>query len=184
MRTSEINVLWVKDICAEGIHVGNSWCKYMGLKSCKNGEVRDIPIPISKELKDELLIHAQLNPLYNGETSFIFFGLELRKSSCPKQWNKYLKRALKKAGDLNPEEITFYSWRHFFISRMLDVIQDNRIVMVLSRHKTTAMLDHYGKTLEQKKTLTIAKKAFAEVFKDEQFDNPESRALSKLTTNM
>ena len=167
MRTSEVSALRVKDIYAEGIHVGNSWCKYMGLKSCKNGEERDIPIPISKELREELLIQAQLNPLYNGETSFIFFGLDPSKPSCPKQWNKYLKRALKKAGYPKPEEITFYSWRHFFISRMLDVIQDKRIVMALSGHKTTAMLDHYGKHLEQKKTFTIAKKAVAEVFKAE-----------------
>ncbi|WP_443737928.1 hypothetical protein [Treponema sp.] len=34
-------------------------------------------------------------------------------------------------------------------SRMLDVILDKRVVMALSGHKTTAMLDHYGKHLEQ-----------------------------------
>jgi hypothetical protein len=30
----------------------------MGLKSCKNGEERDIPIPISDELREGLMIQV------------------------------------------------------------------------------------------------------------------------------
>ena len=166
MRAGEIAALRVKDIQADGIHVGNSWCKYMGLKTCKNGEERDIPIPISSELHDELMIQAQMNPLFDGENSFIFFGLNPNKPACSKQWNKYLKRALKSAGYPNPKEICFHSWRHFFCSRMLDIIPDKRIVMALSGHKTEAMLAHYGKHLEQERTFAIAKEAIKEVFKE------------------
>lgn len=32
------------------------------LKSCKNGEERDIPIQISNELRDELMLQPQMNP--------------------------------------------------------------------------------------------------------------------------
>lgn len=72
----------------------------------------------------------------------------------------------------NPKEICFHFWRHFFCSRMLDVIPDKRVVMTLSGHKTTAMLDHYGKHLEQEKTLAIAKEAIKEVFKNESTNEP------------
>ncbi|WP_443738335.1 hypothetical protein [Treponema sp.] len=34
---------------------------------------------------------------------------------------------------------------------------DKRVVMALSGHTTTAMLEHYGKHMEQEKTLAIAK---------------------------
>lgn len=94
MRAGEIAALRVKDIQPDGIHVGSSWCKYMGLKSCKNGEGRDIPIPISDELREELMIQAQMNPYFDGDESFIFFGMDPTKPACSKQWNKYLKRAL------------------------------------------------------------------------------------------
>ena len=62
MRAGEIAALRVKDILLDGIHVGSSCCKYMGLKSCKNGEERDIPIQISSELRDELMLQTQMNP--------------------------------------------------------------------------------------------------------------------------
>lgn len=182
MRTNEVAALRVKDITPEGIHVGNSWCRYMGLKTCKNGEERDIPIPISKELRDELMMQAQLNPLYDGENSFIFFGLDPEKPCCPKQWNKYLRRALEKLGYKDPKEISFYSWRHFFVSRMLDVIPDKRIVMALSGHKTTAMLEHYGKHLEQEKTFEIAKQAIQEVFKEDVGESVKAKTEYKMVS--
>ncbi len=111
MRAGEIAVLRVKDIQPDGIHVGSSWCKYMGLKSCKNGEERDIPIPISDELKEELMIQAQMNPYFDGDESFIFFGMDPTKPACSKQWNKYLKRALTLMKYPNPKEICFHSFR-------------------------------------------------------------------------
>ena len=125
MRAGEIAALRVKDIQPDGIHVGSSWCKYMGLKSCKNGEERDIPIPISDELREELMIQAQMNPYFDGDESFIFFGMDPTKPACSKQWNKYLKRALTLMKYPNPKEICFHSWRHFFCSRMLDVFNVN-----------------------------------------------------------
>lgn len=184
MRAGEIAALRVKDIQPDGIHVGSSWCKYMGLKSCKNGDERYIPIPISKELRAELMLQAQMNPLFDDNESFIFFGLDPSKTACSKQWNKYLKRALTHMEYPNPKEICFHSWRHFFCSRMLDVIPDKRIVMALSGHKTTAMLDHYGKHLEQEKTLTIAKEAIKEVFKDENINTKEDFKNFKMAANI
>lgn len=154
----------------------------MGLKTCKNGEERDIPIPISKELREELMMQAQLNPLYDGENSFIFFGLDPEKPCCSKQWNKYLRCALEKLGYKDPKEISFYSWRYFFVSRMLDVIPDKRIVMALSGHKTIAMLEHYGKHLEQEKTFEIAKQAIQEVFKEDVEESVKAKTEYKMVS--
>ena len=70
-----------------------------------------------------------------------------------KQFNKYLKRALAEIGYADSKDICFHSWRHFFIARMLDYVQDKRYVMALSGHKTEAMLNHYGAHLEDEKGL-------------------------------
>lgn len=147
---------YVKSMAAEtGKIISMSYCKTCesrvrlywlpALKGKYIGEERDIPIPISDKLREELMLQAQMNPLFDGDESFIFFGMYPSKPACSKQWNKYLKRALSRMKYPNPKEICFHSWRLFFCSRMLDVIPDKRVVMALSGHKTTAMLDHYGK---------------------------------------
>ena len=68
----------------------------------------------------------------------------------------------------------FHSWRHFFCSRMLDVIPDKRVVMALSGHKTSAMLDHYGKHIEEEKTLEAVRRAMRELFVDDGEESVES----------
>lgn len=72
----------------------------------------------------------------------------------------------------------FHAWRHFFCSRMLDIIPDKRIIMALSGHKTSAMLDHYAKHLEDEKTLEVVHKAVKELFADNEDDSIEN-AMSK-----
>ena len=176
MRAGEIQGLRVKDIQDDGIHVNHSWSRYVGIKSCKNGESREIPIPISKSLKEELLNYAKFNPWDNGPEAFIFFAQKPGMPMNEKGWGKYLRRALREIGYENPDEICFHSWRHFFCSRMLDKITDKRIVMALSGHKTTAMLDHYAKHLEDEKTLEVVRQTMREVF----VNDPDESKLSGL----
>ena len=110
MRAGEIQTLTVDDLGEDKIYVRRSWSKYDGLKCCKNGEERSVPIPISHQL--------------------------------------YLKPKML----ADSKDICFHSsWRHFFIARMLDYVQDKRYVMALSCHKTEAMLNHYGGHLEDEK---------------------------------
>jgi len=109
MRAGEIRALTVDDLGNDEIYVRRSWSKYDGLKCCKNGEERSVPIPISHQL--------------------------------------YLKPKML----ADSKDICFHSWRHFFIARMLDYVQDKRYVMALSGHKTEAMLNHYGAHLEDEK---------------------------------
>ena len=56
--------------------------------------------------------------------------------------------------------------------------------MALSGQKTTAMLDHYGKHLEQEKTLAIAKEAIKEVFKNESTNEAVEIKNFKMVANM
>ena len=126
MRAGEIQALTVDDLGEDEIYVRRSWSKYDGLKCCKNGEERSVPIPISHQLYLKLKMLADFNPHDNG---FIFYSTVKDKPMDSKQFNKYLKRALKEVGFENSEDICFHSWRHFFISRMLDYVQDKRYVM-------------------------------------------------------
>ncbi len=175
MRASEIRGLRVCDIREDGIHVDHAWDRYArDTKCCKNGEARQLPIPISKELREELLIMGRLNPFCDTDRAFIFFSDKGNTPMDNSGWIKYLRRALAETGYDRPERIVFHSWRHFFCSRMLDVIPDKRVVMALSGHKTSAMLDHYGKHIEEEKTLEAVRRAMRELFVDDGEESVES----------
>lgn len=177
MRASEIRGLRICDIHAEGIIVDHAWDRYARAnKCCKNGEARQIPIPISKELREELLFLGKLNPFCETDKAYIFCSDKCNSPMDNSGWVKYLRRALEKIGYENPNDIVFHSWRHFFCSRMLDVIPDKRIVMALSGHKTSAMLDHYAKHLEDEKTLEIVRQAMKELFGDNEQDSVDNAA--------
>ena len=117
MRTGEIQALTVDDLGNDEIFVRRSWSKYDGLKCCKNGEER--AIPISHQLYLKLKMLADFNPHGNG---FIFYSTVKDKQMDSKQFNKYLKRALAEIGYADSKDICFHSWRHFFIARMLDYV--------------------------------------------------------------
>lgn len=125
MRASEIRGLRICDIHAEGIIVDHAWDRYARAnKCCKNGESRQIPIPISKELREELLFLGKLNPFCETDKAYIFCSDKSNSPMDNSGWVKYLRRALEKFGYESPNDIVFHSWRHFFCSRMLDVIPD------------------------------------------------------------
>lgn len=179
MRASEIRGLRICDIQADGVHVDHAWDRYArNNKCCKNGEARALPIPISKELRDELIMMGKLNPFCNTNEAYIFWSDKGNTPMDNSGWLKYLRRVLNDIGYEKPEEIMFHAWRHFFCSRMLDIIPDKRIVMALSGHKTSAMLDHYAKHLEDEKTLEVVRKAMKELFADNEDDSIEN-AMTK-----
>ena len=176
MRAGEIQALTVDDLGKDEIYVRKSWSKYDGLKCCKNGEERSVPIPISHQLYLKLKMLADFNPHHNG---FIFYSTVPEKPMDSKQFNKYLKRALKDIGFKTPEDICFHSWRHFFCSRMLDYFQDKRYVMALSGHKTEAMLNHYAAHLEDDKVVDLARNVMKKVFIDQKEDEETINMLNQ-----
>lgn len=175
MRAGEIQALTIDDLGDDEIYVRKSWSKYDGLKCCKNGEERSVPIPISHQLYLKLKMLADFNPFDNG---FIFYSTVPEKPMDSKQFNKYLKRALKDIGYENSREICFHSWRHFFCSRMLDYVKDKRYVMALSGHKTEAMLNHYAAHLEDDKVVDLARNVMKKIFIDQNEDEETINMLS------
>jgi len=162
MRQGEIAGLRGEDIGVDRLYVRHSWSKYDGLKCCKNGEEREVPI--APQIRDMLIAQARLNPHGEGMQGFIFFGLKPHQPTDPKNWLKYFHRALKEIGYSNPEEICFHAWRHLWCSRVCDVISDKRIVMTGSGHKTETMLDHYAEHIETDTAMNRLQSAEAQLF--------------------
>ena len=78
------------------------------LKETKTNECREIKIPT--KLREALIFQASLNPHNEGLKGFIFFGLKPSQPTDPKNWLKYLHRALESIGYSNPKEICFHAW--------------------------------------------------------------------------
>ena len=162
MRQGEIAALRLEDIGTDRIYIRHSWSKYEGLKETKTNECREIKIP--KQLRDMLLMQANMNPHGEGIKGFVFYGLNPEHPTDPKNWLKYLHRALKNIGYSKPKEICFHSWRHLWCSRVCDLISDKRVVMTGSGHKTEFMLDHYAEHLETEHALETLEKAQEQIF--------------------
>ncbi len=162
MRQGEIAGLRFEDIGVDRLYVKHSWSKYDGLKCCKNGEEREVPIAPS--LRDALIAQANLNPYGEGMKGFIFFGAQSSHPTDPKNWLKYLHRALEAIGYSNPKQICFHSWRHLWCSRVSDIIKDKRLIMSISGHKTETMLDHYAEHLEEENALGKMKSVTEKLF--------------------
>lgn len=162
MRQGEIAALRAEDIGTDRLYVKHSWSKYDSLKCCKNGEEREVPI--APQIRNALIAQARLNPYGEGMKGFIFFSLKPQQPTDPKNWLKYLHRALKDIGYSNPKEICFHSWRHLWCSRVCDIIEDKRVVMAGSGHKTETMLNHYAEHIESKNAMTRLQSAEATLF--------------------
>lgn len=162
MRQGEIAALRLEDIGADRIYIRHSWSKYEGLKETKTNESREIKIP--PQLRDMLIVQGNMNPHGEGIKGFVFYGLNPEHPTDPKNWLKYLHRALKNIGYSNPKEICFHSWRHLWCSRVCDLISDKRVVMTGSGHKTEFMLDHYAEHLETEHALETLEKAQEQIF--------------------
>ena len=162
MRQGEIAALRKEDIGTDRIYIRHSWSKYEGLKETKTNECREIKIP--SQLRDMLLMQANMNPHEEGIKGFVFYGLNPEHPTDPKNWLKYLHRALKNIGYSNPKEICFHAWRHLWCSRVCDLISDKRVVMTGSGHKTEFMLDHYAEHLETEHALETLEKAQEQIF--------------------
>lgn len=162
LRQGEVTALRLEDIGIDRLYIRHSWSKYDGLKCCKNGEEREVPI--APMLRDALLAQASLNPYHEGMQGFVFFGLKPSQPTDPKNWLKYLRRALASIGYSAPKAITYHSFRHLFCSRVSDVVVDKRLIMSVSGHKTETMLNHYASHLEEENALGRMKTVAEQIF--------------------
>ena len=111
-----------------------------------------------------LLVQAAMNPHKESLKGFIFYGLNPSHPTDPKNWLKYLHRALETIGYSDPKKICFHAWRHLWCSRISDLISDKRVIMTGSGHKTEFMLDHYAEHLEREHALEKLQKVQEKIF--------------------
>lgn len=173
LRQGEVVALRLEDIGVDRLYIRHSWSKYDGLKCCKNGEEREVPI--ASLIRNALLAQASLNPHNEGLKGFVFFGLVPSQPVDPKTWVKYLRRALGSIGYSNPKDITYHSFRHLYCSRVSDIVRDKRLIMSVSGHKTETMLNHYSSHLEEENSLAkmkeVAEKLFLPILNQNQEEN-------------
>ena len=143
MRAGEIQALRRCDIGENCIYVRHNYVykNGEGLKECKNGEEREIPI--TQDLRNMLLKQVLTNPYKEGDEAFIFWGLLPAQPMDAKPWLTALRRALKSIGYENPQDICFHAWRHFYASLMADLTPERKLQRATG-HKTLAMLQHYA----------------------------------------
>lgn len=143
MRMGEIQALRRCDIGEDRIYVRHNYVykNFEGLKECKNGESREVPI--SQELRNLLLKQVFQNPYKEGDEAFVFWGMLPGQPMDAKPWLTALRRALKSIGYENPAEICFHAWRHFYASLMADLTPERKLQRATG-HKTLAMLQHYA----------------------------------------
>lgn len=164
MRMGEIQALRRCDIGEDSIYVRHNYVykNGEGLKECKNGEEREVPI--SQELRQLLLKQAFTNPYKEGDEAFIFYGLLPGQPMDAKPWLTALRRALRSIGYESPKDICFHSWRHFYASLMADLTPERKLQRATG-HKTLAMLQHYANHAK-KEDLKIIQENEEILFKD------------------
>lgn len=159
MRAGEIQALMMQDIGADRIYVRHSWERGGGgLKTPKNGEEREIPIP--SQLSDLLLKQANKNPYNEGLKGYVFFGLIPGQPMDSKPWLTALRDALTQIGYDEPKKICFHAWRHLYSARMADHIEQRKLQRATG-HKTAAMLEHYANHAKEQDFIELRQTAEA-----------------------
>lgn len=140
MRLGEIRALRLCDIGKDRIYVRHSFNITEGLKTCKNGECREVVLPIV--LRDKLIKRAKQNPFDKTENAYVFWGRVPNKPIDAKTWIKGLNFAKKELG-ITRENITFHSWRHLFVTEMSHLV-DIKKLQQITGHKTEVMIELYS----------------------------------------
>lgn len=160
LRIGEVQALQIQDITNDCIYVRHNWARRDGLKCPKNGETRELKIPL--ELSNLLFNQIDHNPFGHNPDDFVFFGYTRNIPCGCRHWNEALHSILKKLEIPNYKNITFHSWRHFFTANMADHV-DERKLQLATGHKTLDMLEHYA-AHESQQTLnelgSVAKELF------------------------
>jgi integrase len=171
-RMGECLALRRNDIGANTLNIRHSWSPLDGLKCPKNGHTRGTPL--LPEVRAALLDLLKDNP-HDIEDPFVFYSLrEDRPVDC-KTILAGLKDAIEKVNaerkktdpdaemiDRKGRGICFHSWRHYFCSRMTDVLEGEKVAKV-SDHLSEAVFRKYADHIEAK-NITEVGAAAARVF--------------------
>jgi len=162
-RLGEILALRLSDIGEDTINIAHSFSRVDGLKLPKNNRKRIVPL--LPEVRAALLDLLNDNP-HDVDDSFIFYSLFPDKPVDPAVIRKGFKDALRKIDvDYKNRNICFHSWRHFFCSKITQIVDGEKVAKV-SGHLSDSVFKKYADHIEEKNIREIgdaAAKAFGSV---------------------
>jgi integrase len=158
-RSGECLALRGSDIGTDTLNIQHSYSVMDGLKSPKNGHKR--VAPLLPEVRAALLDLLRDNP-HQVDDPFVFYSLREDRPADPSIILGGLHTALdtlnagRKAENPDAElidwkgrGIVFHSWRHYFCSRMTDVLEGEKIAKV-SGHLSESVFKKYADHIETK----------------------------------
>jgi len=159
-RQGECLALRRSDIGADTINIAHSYSPLDGLKCPKNGSRR--VVPLLPEVRAALLDLLEDSP-HNIADPFIFYSLLPSKPVDPKVILRGLTEALARINvDHKGRNITFHSWRHFFCSKITQLIDGEKVAKV-SGHLSESVFRKYASHIETKNIRDVGEAA-AEAF--------------------
>jgi integrase len=180
-RLGECLALRQTDIGEDTLTIAHSYSRIDGLKCPKNGHKRIAPL--LPEVRAALLDLLKDNP-HNAGDPFVFYSMFPSQPVDYKVISKGLKEAIetvnaeyKKAAektnlekpeiqiDYKSRNICFHSWRHWFCSKITEIIDGEKVAKV-SGHLTEAVFKKYAGHIEAKNIQevgTAAARAFGNV---------------------
>jgi integrase len=180
-RMGECLALRRSDIGTDTLNIAHNYTRLDGLKCPKNGHKRIAPL--LPEVRTAILDLLNDNP-HTIDDPFVFYSLQPDKP-CDNKFlldgfknamdivNNEYKEAAKKAKLENPEihidykkrNIIFHSWRHWFVSKLTEKIEGEKVAKV-SGHLSEAVFKKYADHIEAKNIQAVshaAKQAFGNV---------------------
>jgi integrase len=146
-RQGECLALRRSDIGTDTLNIAHSFSPVDGLKLPKNNRQRIVPL--LPEVRAALLDLLNGNP-HESNDPYIFYSIRPDKPTDPQIILEGLKDALKKINvDYKSRNICFHSWRHFFCSKITEIIDGEKVAKV-SGHLSEAVFKKYADHIETK----------------------------------
>ena len=162
-RQGECLALRRSDIGTDTLNIAHSYSPIDGLKLPKNNRKRTLPL--LPEVRAALLDLLHDNP-YDVDDPFIFFSLLPDRPVDCKVVLLGLKDALEKIKvDHKGRNISFHSWRHYFCSKITEIIDGEKVAKV-SGHLSENVFKKYASHIEAKNIQEVghaAAQAFSKV---------------------
>jgi integrase len=172
VRSGECLALRRSDIGTDTLNIQHSYSALDGLKAPKNGHKR--AVPLLPEVRAALLDLLRDNP-HRVDDPFVFYSLREDRPVDPKVILEGLHTTLdtlnaeRRAKDPESEAIdwkgrgiVFHSWRHYFCSRMTDVLDGEKVAKV-SGHLSESVFKKYSDHIETRNIAEVSSAA-AHVF--------------------
>ena len=157
-RQGECLALRRSDIGADTVNITHSYSPFDGLKCPKNGHKRIVPL--LPEVRAALLDLLEDNP-HDVADPFVFFSSMPDKPADPKVVLEGLKEALAKIDvDHRGRNIAFHSWRHFFCSKITQIMDGEKVAKV-SGHLSESVFKKYASHIETKNVRDVGNAAAA-----------------------